>query len=190
MNAISVNKNIKVNQVSSRTHSVRADSNLVGFFIGDVMKICSRCRQKKELTDFYEHKRDGFQYWCKDCHREYNRAYNKTPQRRKSNKKYKAIRRANGKEKAYTMRKDVKSRMADYMKNRRNNPEYRLKCLAREKTRRLINMGKLIRNHFCEDCEDECKTQAHHLDYSNPCKVEWLCRPCHRKLHQKEAKKI
>ena len=35
MYAISVNKNVKVNQVSSRTHFVRADSNLVDFFIGD-----------------------------------------------------------------------------------------------------------------------------------------------------------
>lgn len=39
MYAISVNRNIKVNQVSSRTHFVRADSNLIGFFIGDkIMK--------------------------------------------------------------------------------------------------------------------------------------------------------
>lgn len=35
MNDTSVNKNIKVNQVSSRTHFVRAGINLIGFFIGE-----------------------------------------------------------------------------------------------------------------------------------------------------------
>ena len=38
MNDTSVNENIKVNQVSSRTHSVRAGINLVDFNIGDNMK--------------------------------------------------------------------------------------------------------------------------------------------------------
>lgn len=38
MNDTSVSKNIKVNQVSSRTHFVRAGINLVDFFIGDSMK--------------------------------------------------------------------------------------------------------------------------------------------------------
>lgn len=38
MDAIRVNENTRVNQVSSRTQLVRSDSNLIGFFIGDKMK--------------------------------------------------------------------------------------------------------------------------------------------------------
>jgi hypothetical protein len=38
MDAIRVNKNTRVNQVSSRTQLVRSDSNLIDFFIGDTVK--------------------------------------------------------------------------------------------------------------------------------------------------------
>ena len=40
MYAIRVNENIEANQVSSRTQSVRSDSNLIGFFIGDNIMGC------------------------------------------------------------------------------------------------------------------------------------------------------
>lgn len=47
MDAIRVNRNTRVNQVSSRTQLVRSDSNLIDFFIGDKMKTCPTKRAKK-----------------------------------------------------------------------------------------------------------------------------------------------
>lgn len=64
MYAIRVNENIKVNQVSSRTQYVRSDSNLVGFFIGDiVMKRvietdCQWCNKK------FTHRKDHPNKYC------------------------------------------------------------------------------------------------------------------------------
>jgi hypothetical protein len=34
----------------------------------------------------------------------------------------------------------------------------------------------------CEKCGDP-DTQMHHVDYSRPLDVRWLCRPCHRGEH-------
>lgn len=41
------------------------------------MKICTKCKIKKDPTAFYKRKlvKDGLNSWCKDCHR----AYNSTP---------------------------------------------------------------------------------------------------------------
>ena len=51
MYAIRVNKNIKANQVSSRTQSVHSDSNLIGFFIGDYkMRPFCKCGCYKSTT--------------------------------------------------------------------------------------------------------------------------------------------
>ena len=44
--------------------------------------------------------------------------------------------------------------------------------------------GLLIRPDSCEKCGDsERKLCKHHPDYSKPLEVEWVCYPCHRKLH-------
>lgn len=42
------------------------------------MKECRRCEHMKPLTDFNRSSshRDGFQKWCRECFREYNRHWN------------------------------------------------------------------------------------------------------------------
>ena len=42
-------------------------------------KICNKCKQEKELTEFYKNKKrkDGHSTWCKECDREYNQMYYK-----------------------------------------------------------------------------------------------------------------
>lgn len=41
----------------------------------DEKKMCSRCRERKLLTDFNEHPyfADGRQYWCRECFAEYRK---------------------------------------------------------------------------------------------------------------------
>jgi hypothetical protein len=41
------------------------------------MKICSRCKTKKDLTQFYKEKsrKDGYGMYCKECEKEYKKQY-------------------------------------------------------------------------------------------------------------------
>lgn len=59
----------------------------------------------------------------------------------------------------------------------------RPKFLCREKTRRLIKQGIIIKNP-CEIC-GEIKVQIHHDDYNNPYQVRFLCINHHIQHHAK-----
>ena len=41
------------------------------------MKKCSKCKQEKERSEFWKHKlkKDGLNYWCIECSKEYNKKY-------------------------------------------------------------------------------------------------------------------
>jgi ribosomal protein S27AE len=50
-----------------------------------------------------------------------------------------------------------------------------------------LKSGELVRPATCSRCGKGGVIEAHHNDYREPLKVEWLCRACHRRLH-KEAR--
>lgn len=79
-------------------------------------------------------------------------------------KKYRAT--ANGKEKTYK---------AIY-KHQQKNPE---KVKAR-----LDVFYQLDRPNSCENCNKVCVVDGHHVDYSKPLEVIWLCRQCHATIHR------
>lgn len=60
--------------------------------------------------------------------------------------------------------------------------------LLKEKCRAYANTyqrrGKLTPQP-CLKC-GSLKVEKHHPDYSKPLEVVWLCRPCHRRLHEEE----
>lgn len=64
--------------------------------------------------------------------------------------------------------------------------EQRKKANCRAYTKVLIKRGTLVPQP-CERC-GEVEVQAHHPDYSDPRRVEWLCKQCHRALHQAEGR--
>jgi len=73
------------------------------------------------------------------------------------------------------------------LKNTEKFRSYVKKCPQTNKTKhnshqrlhRAILEGILIRSLKCQECGNECKTEAHHEDYSKPLEVIWLCRLCH-----------
>ncbi len=147
------------------------------------MKICGKCKQEKQKSEFYKHKRDGLQSICKDCKREQMRAYNKTPKRREYNRKVAIKLKERGYFKEYSNRKDVKERQAMRMRELSKNPELKFKMKARRLARTALEQGKLFREK-CVYCGDP-NSHKHHSDYKKPLLVVWVCRKCHRKLHAK-----
>ena len=72
-------------------------------------------------------------------------------------------------------------RVATYRRNwRQKNPD---KTTAHRIVHRAIKAGELIRPDKGSRRDTSCKPEAHHVDYSRPLDVEFLCRGCHLAEH-------
>jgi hypothetical protein len=71
---------------------------------------------------------------------------------------------------------------------KRPTDKHPLKYAARRILNHQIEFGKIIRAEECQDCKKECKTEAHHEDYTKPLDVLWLCRQCHAYRHREFKK--
>ena len=54
---------------------------------------------------------------------------------------------------------------------------------TRVTTRSAILNGTLVRPERCQKCKRRGVIHAHHPDYSDALRIEWLCRPCHQRHH-------
>lgn len=66
----------------------------------------------------------------------------------------------------------------------------REKVKAENKVHRAIKAGRLIKPEKCENCGIITKLEAHHPDYSQPLKVQFLCMNCHKAEHKKINEKM
>jgi len=69
----------------------------------------------------------------------------------------------------------------NYYHKNKDKLEYKIKIVARRKTRVLTRQA-------CEVCGDT-KSEGHHEDYSKPLEVIWLCRE-HHLLRHAELKEV
>lgn len=74
---------------------------------------------------------------------------------------------------------------------RKNRPVYSdLTEIEKKKSRcrRISNHARKNGELVPKPCScGETKVEMHHDDYDKPLEVTWLCVPCHRELHRKEA---
>ena len=141
-------------------------------------KICSKCQQDKPIKEFNKNgcNRDGLSYWCKNCQREYHKIYRESESYQHHLPAYRLY------QKGYWRSergRQVKREHAAYY--RANNQE---KVIAQHITYHAIISGKLQRQ-FCGVCGSS-QTHAHHSDYSQPLKVQWLCPIHHQKIHKED----
>lgn len=59
---------------------------------------------------------------------------------------------------------------------------------ARERVRRAVRVGRLVKPDSCNRCNTPGYIEASHQDYTHPLDVEWLCRPCHRREDERNPK--
>jgi hypothetical protein len=89
------------------------------------IKACGKCKKEKSVDDFNNNKKskDGLQYVCKDCRREYKKEYRKNNKEKikESSKRYWAT--------------VSEKKKADYHKKIKDNPEEYLKRRKSEKER-------------------------------------------------------
>lgn len=60
-----------------------------------------------------------------------------------------------------------------------------LKVRARKIVSYHVQKGNMTRPSKCSRCLKECKTEAHHEDYTKPLDIVWLCKLCHAEEHRK-----
>jgi hypothetical protein len=59
---------------------------------------------------------------------------------------------------------------------------------AHKRVAAALKAGYLTRPNICERCSSKTYTVAHHANYMEPLRVEWLCDKCHRKHHENEKR--
>ena len=138
------------------------------------MRVCSKCKINKELSEYYRYKTGKIWTLCKACNRASVRMYRHTHP--KVNSKSKELR-----EKYKNSGQAREWNTKSYRKSKRKNE-------ARAKAVWALESGKLIKQ-LCERLNENCNVgltvHMHHDDYDKPFDVMWLC-PHHHGEHHKE----
>jgi hypothetical protein len=137
------------------------------------VKTCFKCQRELPVAEFYRHPQMADRHLgkCKQCTRtDVQDNYRK---RREQYAHYERKRFQDPERRAAIQHYARISRGRDPMKYQ-----------ARNATNNAIRDGKLIRKP-CEVCG--AKAQAHHIDYSRPLDVRWLCHAHHLAEHGKQA---
>jgi hypothetical protein len=150
------------------------------------LRKCYKCQAIKGIYEYYADKTKfgGHKYICKSCECE-----GKKEQRSIDPEKSREYFRKRWE------REDIKQRYSEQNRKRRiENPEYfREKSkkqnehphsLARKIYRNALTAGKLVKPNACTECGRIGNVDGHHIDYSKPLEVVWLCRICHMKKHR------
>lgn len=140
---------------------------------------CSVCHKWLDAANFYSEKRrpSGLKCLCKQCFRiELNATRDKISQRTCSREWHR------------------KNRKIHPEKYRESNRKWRLhhydrkslKARARIQLNLAIIRGEITRPLVCDECGATGMIEAHHGNYNDFLKVQWLCKLCHGIKHWKE----
>ncbi len=111
-----------------------------------------------------------------EARREQQAAYERSPQGRAKNARYKQTAKGQAVAERGKPRRAVRNKMRYW-----TDDAYRAKVLARTAVGNAIKLGKMARG-TCETCGQ--RAEAHHEDYTKPLEVRWFCRAHHREAHR------
>ncbi len=110
---------------------------------------------------------DGHVNKCKECNKKDVRERSQHPDRIETLRKYEAKRFKEKKRREYVL-----------AQGRKYNKNNRFKRNARQKARRALLSGKLIKQP-CEICSSK-NVEMHHDDYAKPLDARWFCQKHHK----------
>jgi hypothetical protein len=152
--------------------------------------LCNVCGKIKSRKHYYP----SVTARCKECH---NEAVKKT--RAKNIEHYKKYDRERARDpkrlaahRAYQRSmKDDPGFKARHIKSQRAWVEKnKLKAAAHIIMHQAIRAGKITKPKICEACgiatSKSRRMEGHHEDYTEPLKIMWLCRICHKMKHRFE----
>lgn len=179
---------------------------------------CRKCEIEKDLNEFPKSRRV-----CKKCASKANmewaksnkekvlknakkfRENNQTICKKRSldhyyaNKwKYREWREKN-KDKCRQYSKKYRERNLEIVRERKREHEKKYRKVkvveykARKEVHRALKKGVLEKAKSCRICGLEKKLEAHHMDYTRPLEITWVCSLCHGGIHMmlnKENKRI
>ena len=177
-----------------------------------INKRCSKCKSTKPVSEFDKHSlsKDGYQYWCKECKKQYALNYSKTEKYKKGQERYyqsekckQTLRSYNrskkGKQVHRRWRQSNKGKQSlrKYRQSKNGEIAYRKskrtyliahfdRCQARFAVGNAVQSGKLRKptEYTCSKCPDRAQ-EYHHDSYAPD---HWLdvipvCRSCHINIH-------
>ena len=139
-------------------------------------KQCFKCRQVKELCEFYKHKGmvDGYLGKCKDCTK-----MDVLTHRNQNLDRIRAYDRARGK-----LPQRIRLTVIRTRRRRKNRP---LQYAAQTLLGNAVRSGRIVKSKTCTNCGADGRINGHHRDYCKPLDVMWLCTICHHKQHKLEV---
>lgn len=137
------------------------------------MKQCFKCKEEKELSEFYKHKQmgDGHLNKCKECTKA-----DVFGHRQKNLDSIREYDRARGNRQGYEYTKEYREK-------------YPNKHKAHSLVRNAVRSKKLFKEP-CGVCGSKEKLHAHHDDYLKPLNIRWLCAAHHRQWHTKNGEAL
>ena len=168
-----------------------------------ISKICSKCKQIKPLSEFYEttKNKDGYRNKCKICYLQSTKEYRQTDNGRLAEKRYKKSPKGkkvarNAHHKWYyknngQTRRKIYSQSIEGKRIRQRiiakyNQQHPEKVEARKAIKYAIRHGNLNppTDFICNQCPAQAKEWHHYLDYAPEHFLDVIpvCIPCHKKL--------
>lgn len=162
------------------------------------VRTCTQCGFAGPYLEFPRNGRGGRRKTCKKCYAEYSRKYTlehkeqvakSQSEFRKRNRHKLRIAERNWRDKNRDLVNAKAARSYERNKEKmlaknlewRNNHRLHIKC--RDAVKHEVLSGRMEKPLVCQKCGLEKKLDGHHEDYSKPLSVVWLCRKCHRLVH-------
>lgn len=149
-----------------------------------VTKICTKCHEEKDETDFYWRKDKRYKNGgtrmskCKECIKKERREQYLSCDKSEHNRQTKEWADKNPERRREIQKRYYESHKEERLEYQR---EYRKNNPEKNKAHKAARKANPTQPDKCSNCGAEGRLERHHYDYEEPESIVWLCTRCHRK---------